>query len=168
MKRDRLGKALMDAPKSRGASMNALLATIVLWLSLNFDLPAVYDPPKVEFVNIEQIAAKQYPGLVKPNSAISGAKKDDFSVVAFYDMPQRTIYLPDGWTGKTPAESSVLVHEMVHHLQSLAGLKYSCAQERERLAYEAQEKWLGQMGRSIHSEFEIDPFTLLVITRCLD
>jgi hypothetical protein len=150
--------------------MNALLTTIVLWLSLNYKLPAVYDPPKVEFVNIAQIAAKQYPGLLKPDSALSGAqaKDNDFSVVAFYDMPQRTIYLAEGWTGQTPGESSVLVHEMVHHLQTLAGLKYNCPQEREQLAYEAQEKWLGLMGRSIHTEFEIDPFTLLVITHCLD
>lgn len=150
--------------------MNALLTTIVLWLSLNFDLPAVYDPPKVLFVNIEQIAAKRYAGLLKPDSAIGGVqhKTNDFTVVAFYDMQQRTIYLPEGWTGKTAAESSMLVHEMVHHLQTLAGLKYACPQERERLAYEAQEKWLGLMGRSIQSEFEIDPFTLLVATRCLD
>ena len=150
--------------------MNALLTTIVLWLSLNFDLPAVYDPPKVEFVNIEQIAAKRYAGLLKPDSAIGGVqhRTNDFTVVAFYDMQQRTIYLPEGWTGKTAAESSMLVHEMVHHLQTLAGLKYACPQERERLAYEAQEKWLGLMGRSIQSEFDIDPFTLLVATRCLD
>lgn len=150
--------------------MNALLTTIVLWLSLNFDLPAVYDPPKVEFVNIEQIAAKRYAGVLKPDSAMGGVqhKANDFTVVAFYDMQQRTIYLPEAWTGKTAAESSMLVHEMVHHLQTLAGLKYACPQERERLAYEAQEKWLGLMGRSIQSEFEIDPFTLLIATRCLD
>jgi len=150
--------------------MNALLATIVLWLSLNFDLPAVYDPPKVEFVNIEQIAAKLYPGLLKPDGAVSGAqaKNNNFSVVAFYDMQQRTLYLPEGWTGKTPGESAILVHEMVHHLQTLGGKKYACPQEREGLAYEAQEKWLNLMGRTIQTEFKMDPFTMLVLTHCTD
>ena len=150
--------------------MNALLTTIVLWLSLNYDLPTNYDHPKIEFVNVEQIAAKKYLGILKPDSATSGAhaNKDDFSIVAFYDMPQRTIYLAEGWAGKSPAESSVLVHEMVHHLQTLSEQKYSCPQERERLAYDAQEKWLNLMGRSIQSEFEIDPFSMLVLTRCMD
>jgi hypothetical protein len=147
--------------------MNALLATIVLWLSLNFDLPANYEPPKIEFVNIAEIASKEYPRVLAPNSAVSGGYNSDRSVVAFYDSSKRTMFLAEGWTGKTPAESSVLVHEMVHHLQTLAGQKYNCPEERERLAYQAQEKWLSQMGRSIHAEFEIDPFTLLIITRCL-
>ncbi len=149
--------------------MNALLTTIVLWLSLNYELPANYDHPKIEFANIEQIAAKRYSGVLRPDSAASGAhsNKNDFSIVAFYDMPQRTIFLAEGWAGKTPAESSVLVHEMVHHLQTVSGQIYNCPQERERLAYDAQEKWLNLMGRSIQSEFEIDPFTMLVLTRCL-
>jgi hypothetical protein len=147
--------------------MNALLTTIVLWLSLNFDLPANYEPPKVEFVNIADITSKQYAGVFASNTTMGGGKNDR-SVVAFYDSLERTIFLAEGWTGKTPAESSVLVHEMVHHLQNLTGQKYNCPEERERLAYQAQEKWLSQMGRSIHTEFQIDPFALLVKTRCLN
>jgi hypothetical protein len=147
--------------------MNALLITIVLWLSLNFDLPANCEPPKVEFISIADIAAKYYAGVLAPDSARSGGRNDS-SVVAVYDSSKRTIFLSEGWTGKTPAESSVLVHEMVHHLQTLAGRKYNCPEERERLAYQAQDKWLSQMGRSIHTEFQIDPFTLLVMTRCLN
>jgi len=55
---------------------------------------------------------------------------------------------------------------MVHHLQNLAGIKYACPQERERLAYEVQERWLGLFGRDLLRDFEIDPFTLLVSTQC--
>jgi hypothetical protein len=44
--------------------------------------------------------------------------------VAAYDDEMKTIYLPEGWTGATPAERSVLVHPMVHHLQNLGKLKY--------------------------------------------
>jgi predicted metalloprotease len=147
--------------------MNALLTTIVLWLSLNFDLPANYEPPTVAFVNIADITSKQYAGAFAPEATMSSGKNDR-TVVAFYDSPKRTIFLAEGWTGNTPAESSVLVHEMVHHLQNLAGQTYNCPEEREQLAYQAQEKWLSQMGRSIHTEFQIDPFTLLVMTHCLN
>ena len=65
------------------------------------------------------------------------------------------------------AELSVLVHETVHHLQHLAGTRFECAQASETLAYAAQEKWLALFGRSLESEFEIDPFTRLVSTRCM-
>ena len=45
--------------------------------------------------------------------------------VAVYDDATRTIYLAEGWSGATRAELSVLVHEMVHHLQSRAQLDTS-------------------------------------------
>jgi len=54
----------------------------------------------------------------------------------------------------------------VHHVQNVAGLKYACAQEREKLAYEAQERWLGLFGHSLERDFELDGFSLLVKTRC--
>ena len=50
--------------------------------------------------------------------------------------------------------------------QNKAGLTYACAGEREKLAYEAQEKWLGLFGRTLQGEFEIDPFTLKISTTC--
>jgi hypothetical protein len=61
----------------------------------------------------------------------------------------------------------VLVHELVHHLQKLAQTTYGCPQEREKAAYRAQAQWLAQFDRTLQSEFEIDPMTLLVRTSCL-
>ncbi len=86
--------------------------------------------------------------------------------VAVYNDQTKTIYLSDKWTGHTPAELSVLVHEMVHHLQNEAGTKYECAAEREKLAYEAQEKWLSLFGRNLEGEFNINGLALLVSTSC--
>jgi hypothetical protein len=147
--------------------MNALLTTIALWLSLNFDLPANYDHPTVEFASPAQIAAKRYPGLPQDHAGAGQTHHRSWSVVAVYDMRKRTIYLPQSWTGQTPAESSILVHEMVHHLQNAAGLKFACPEERERMAYEAQDKWLRLMGRSLQQDFEVDRFTLLVVSACM-
>jgi hypothetical protein len=88
------------------------------------------------------------------------------TVVAIYDDQDRTVYLPEGWTGSTPAELSVLVHEMVHHLQNLAGLTFACHEEREQLAYKAQQDWLALFGRDLFAEFGTDAFTVLVLTHC--
>ena len=152
-----------------GAVDPALLAAIADWLAANFDLPAT-DRPRVEFVPPARIAAFRYRGFVQQQAggrddrAMNDAGRE---TVAVYDDATQTIYLPDGWSGATPAELSLLVHEMVHHLQNRAQLKYECPQEREKLAYAAQDRWLGLFDRTLAAEFEIDPFSLLVRTRCL-
>jgi hypothetical protein len=89
------------------------------------------------------------------------------NLIAVYDDEMKTIYLPENWTGNTPAELSLLVHEMVHHLQNATPAKYECPQAREELAYAAQAKWLSLFGRRLENEFEVDPLTLAVSTRCI-
>jgi hypothetical protein len=95
------------------------------------------------------------------------AAYDRQDALAVYDDEMKTIFLPAKWTGSTPAELSILVHEMVHHLQGVAKTEYECPQAREQLAYAAQEMWLGLFSGSLENEFEIDPLTLVVSTRCI-
>jgi Domain of unknown function (DUF6647) len=160
---------LTEAASRAGIVDPAALASIIAWLAENFNLTAA-DQPRVEFVPPARIAAFRYRGFARPqiaagdNQAMHDAGRE---IVAVYDDATRTIYLPEGWSGTTPAELSVLVHELVHHLQNGAQLKYECPQARETVAYAAQERWLGLYDRSLLSEFEIDPFTLLVRTRCM-
>ena len=151
--------------------MNALLLAIVVWLSANFNLPATHALPEVEYRSAAQIAALRYKGLAAPNfegnaASAQGERQGERQVVAIYDDRKRTIYLPEGWSADNPANLSVLVHEMVHHLQNVAGEKYSCPQEREDLAYTAQQRWLELFGHNLEGDFEIDPFTLLLSTKC--
>jgi Zn-dependent membrane protease YugP len=61
-------------------------------------------------------------------------------LAAVYDDANRTIYLSEGWIGVTFADLSILVHEMVHHLQNVGQLKYSCPHAREAVAFAAQER----------------------------
>jgi len=69
---------------------------------------------------------------------------------------------------RPPAELSILVHEMVHHLQNVAHTAYACPLEREKLAYEAQEKWLSLFGQSLWSEFGLDRTTLVLTSACME
>ena len=85
-----------------------------------------------------------------------------------YDDSSRTIYLPQRWTGATVAEQSVVVHEMVHHLQNVAGLKYECGGAREKLAYLAQAEWLKRHGLDLEKEFEVDMFTVVAMSGCMN
>ena len=101
------------------------------------------------------------------NARPTGRADSGRETVAVYDSTERTIYLPEDWKGESPAEVSILVHEMVHHLQTLAGTKFECPQAREQLAYAAQQRWLGLFGHNLEDDFQLDPFTLLVTTRCM-
>jgi hypothetical protein len=153
-----------------GSPEQSLLAAIVNWLSSNFDLPATSERPFVKIVPPSEIAALRYGALLfaqTPNGPTLTRNADNSrTVVAVYNDRTRTILLPKGWTGTTPAELSVLVHEMVHHLQNMAGLKFECPQAREKVAFFAQERWLRMFGSDLPYEFGIDPFTLLVRTNC--
>jgi hypothetical protein len=157
-------------PKLAGSSGQALLTAIETWVSSQFDLPAIDEHPRIEFAPPAKIASLRFTDLlsdpkaqVERNNRASSAQED---TIAAYDDATRTIYLPEGWTGGTPAELSVLVHEVVHHFQNVLRLKYECPQEREKLAYIAQDRWLGLFGHSLSDDFALDPFSLFVKTTC--
>jgi len=158
-------------PQLAGWSGQALLTAIETWVSNQFDLPAIHEHPRIEFVPPAKIEALRFNdslfdsgGRTAPND--HGASSAEYDTVAVYYDPTRTIYLPESWTGSTAAEQSVLVHEVVHHFQNVLGLKHECPQEREKLAYLVQERWLRLFGHSLEGDFDLDPFSLLVKTRC--
>jgi len=146
-----------------------LMTMIVAWLSANFALPAEYDHPQVVFVAAEAMHEVRFQATGSASlgqhsgPAAPGATSE---VEAFYDDATKTIHLSRDWSEDSPADLSVLVHEMVHHLQTEAELAYPCPEVREKLAYKAQDWWLKQFGRNLIDEFELDPMTLLVRTSC--
>lgn len=139
--------------------MDALLVAVVTWLSVNFELPPDYDLPDVSYLPSAEISEIRY-------GAIAPEKRRE--VVAIYDDSTQTILLTDEWTGRSPAELSVIVHEMVHHLQNRARLQFECETAREELAYAAQEAWLRLFDRDLETEFGIDPTTLKLSTQCME
>ncbi len=145
----------------------ALLRSIVTWLSMNFDLAPTETLPHIKYDSSAAMASRRNRNSSGSDRPTGSAADTGQETVALYDDRDNTIYLPTNWAGRTPAEVSVLVHEMVHHLQNVAKTKFDCPQAREQLAYAAQQKWLGLFGRNLEDEFQIDPFTLLVMTRCM-
>jgi hypothetical protein len=145
-----------------------LLISIENWLSSQFNLLTINHHPRIELVAPSTIASLGYKKFLSDLSVVAESETTGSqpNTVSLYDDVTQTIYLPKGWTGSADVEVSILVHEMVHHFQNLLGFKYACAQEREKLAYIAQDRWLGQSGLSLASEFDLDPFSLLVATTC--
>lgn len=154
--------------------MDTLVAAIIAWLVTSTGLPAPHEPPRVERVTPAQMQAVLARGRAASHGAASSGADahahggEAFDVVAVYDDTRRTIYLPQSWSGRSPSEVSVLVHELVHHLQNVAGLKYACPQTREEIAYRAQDRWLARHGLNVFDEFQLDRMTLMLRTKCID
>jgi hypothetical protein len=144
---------LLAAPAA--AAPNGLVAAVAAFVAvtLGVPLPAL---PEIAYATPERIHELRH-GTAEPAA---------LDVVAIYDDEARTIRLPEGWTGGSPAEMSVLVHEMVHHAQNLSGRRFACPGEREAEAYMIQERWLALFGETLEGAFGIDPMTRLVLTRC--
>ena len=169
--------AMPDAASSQAVvrPTPGLLDMLMSWLATNFGLPATGERPRVELVPRTRLAALRYRGVVSDRAlhlqardASTGPLGDLQAVHAVYDDDRRTLYLPEGWEGETPAEISVLVHELVHHLQNVARLKFGCPHERENIAYQAQTRWLELFGKNLSDELGVDPFDILVRTRCFN
>ena len=123
-----LGLALGLAGPAAAGTPAPDLAAIAGWVAAELGTPAPEELPRVAFVAADELHRRRY-GAAAAEAAAT------LDLVALYDDATRTIYLAEGWTGATPRQSSVLVHEMTHHVQSLAGRRYGCGAEREAEAY---------------------------------
>jgi hypothetical protein len=161
---------IMDGsrPWSETTTQQILMRELMQWLSGNMGLPIVGDLPRIAHAGPAAISKIRYRTLLAAQQAVAASAPQYVSqqTVAVYVDGERTIYLPSDFTGRTAEDLSVLVHELVHHIQNAAGLRHECPQAREKDAYLAQEQWLAQFKKSLASEFGIDPFTVLVNGLC--
>jgi hypothetical protein len=151
-----LSLAPLPASAEARLTYDPLLKTIVHWLAANFSLSHAKIPALVS-VPPKALVEMRYGSTA--NVAIG-------EILAVYDQAGPTIYLSSEWSGGSPAEVSVVVHEMVHHLQSAAGVIFACPNAREELAYRAQDAWLGLFGESLESAFGLDEATLKILAVC--
>lgn len=164
---------MVAPPRSaiRSLVMEVLFVVIASWLSVNFGLPEVADAPDVRFVTAQRMLEVRLQRLadagVDGESVVAQfSDNGDGDFHALYDDVSATIYLPETWSSESDADVSVLVHEMVHHIQNVSGLTYACVGERERPAYRAQARWLKARGATLEDAFGLDPMTVFVRTNC--
>jgi hypothetical protein len=90
-------------------------------------------------------------------------------VVALYDRPTNTIYLPKAWNGAAIYDRAMLLHELVHHVQEFNRLPSRCNAERERQAYDLTRVWLSEQGVADPYAFlKVDELTVTILSSCPD
>jgi Domain of unknown function (DUF6647) len=124
--------------------MDAMIMVLIGWIAAHSNLAAAR-PPQIKFVPKHEMEERYY-----------GAKhRQQFShLQAFYLPDKMTIYLPNTWHADDLRDRSVLLHELVHHLQKTNHFKTSCPAVWERQAYELQFDWLRERGIK-------DPYALI-------
>ena len=146
-------------------SADDLVTALVTWISGNFEIPVDYHHPRI--VPMSSFAVTYLLQQLNPTDQRKAVNIDEMrKLMSFYSTERKAIYLPRGWTGETPAQLSILVHELVHHLQNLSHATFACPAAEDELPYEAQEKWLNIFGRSLSSEFGLERTSVLLATKC--
>ena len=156
-----------DLPIKGHVSEESLLTALVTWISGNSDIPADYHLPRIVPMSsraMTDLVYQRLPTDLQQATSIDQMRK----VISLYSAAAKTIYLQRDWTGRTPAELSMLVHEMVHHLQKLNQTTFACTAAEEKSPYEIQEKWLDMFGLSLSSEFGLDQTTVVLTTACME
>ncbi len=138
--------------------MDMLVALLTGWIALQTGLAKV-DPPRIEFVT---------PGTMTEYAFGPGVAASPL-LRALYSQPAGTIYLRSNWDASKLRDQSELLHELVHRFQFAHNLKYTCAAEREQLAYDLQVKWLREQGVADPYELlEVNAFFVVMVSVCRD
>jgi hypothetical protein len=101
------------------------LAALVDWIASELGLPAVVESPRVVLVAPERLSHMRAVAAASATQGAATGVERSPDLVAFYDDAKKTIYLPLGWSATSPAAVSILVHEMVHHIQNVAELSFA-------------------------------------------
>lgn len=148
----------VDLGDGAPVALAGLAASVTDWTAAASGLPKPAALPVVMRVSRSEMAALRYGSRV----GVAGLAR----VVALYDRRGGRILLAEDWTGATPEEVSVLVHELVHHLEAAAGIVPACPAAGEARAYATQAAWLAGFGRDLRQGFGLDPLTLRLVTAC--
>lgn len=111
--------------------LTAGAAAVLSWLQ--FGPSFAKRTPRIAMPEIVFVAPKALQSDVCPSDA------DCLSAKALYVPAERRIYLRNDWSAERFDDLSVLLHEFVHHLQTIGKIEYGCDPEIELPAYQIQE-----------------------------
>ena len=143
--------------------MKGLLLTLNLFISTYTSLPMLDTYPTVTLLpQIEMhwmfLGCKGEDKWLEPSCR---KKKNSFTPVGLYDAVSQKIYISKEFKKKSTKEAfnSVILHELVHHLQNQVGLlndKKSCRGRHEVQAYRLQQRYLEKHGQDFYKSININ------------
>lgn len=143
--------------------MKEILVTLLIWISQNsvFEIP---DPNEYPLPTLTFMSQNELHHMAT-NSTLN---EDTFFMIrASYFPETNTIYLPHDTDIDTLHFESMLLHELVHHVQNINGISYLCNGHVEKDAYTLEIEYLLQKGvKDPYEMMGLHPLTLIFITQC--
>jgi hypothetical protein len=139
-----LDQAVADCRSSTEATKEA--DALTAWIAEQTGWPVRAVPP-IRLVPREEI-----------KNVFGKEMASDLNVEALHSNKDHIVYLLESWRPGNLRDRSILLHELVHHLQYLNNVKTVCHAEEERQAYDLQIKWLREHGVD-------DPLGLIGVNR---
>jgi hypothetical protein len=162
-------------PEAPESDVGTLTLTLLAWIVAKTGLTEP-EPPPVSFAPEHQMThlfdAAAYrdrqPQADVPANQGAGGVHSGFRVQAFYVHATATVYLPETWRPGGLRDQSVLLHELVHHVQRFNKVVPVCPAALERQAYELQATWLREQGvAEPYKLIGTDEFTVLMRSACM-
>jgi len=136
--------------------MEALIPGMLVWICLQIGCEP---PPPPDIISVSQEVLLE---RVYGDNPHEGAY-----VCGFYDDETQTVWLPHECRVDDLSDQSTLLHELVHHVQTVTGMDYPCPPAREPLAYALQAQWLQEHGvEDPYTMMGVDKFTILIRSIC--
>lgn len=130
-----------------------LVAPLLRWIGDHTDYDITQSlaaPPRISFCETGQIIHYEDRDVIV-----------ETGLRAAYDLTHQQIFLVRPWSAQDTFDLSVLLHELIHHVQ-LQNRSWDCIGAPEWEAYKLQEKWL--KAHDIDPEF--DWLTIYMMSRC--
>ena len=160
--------------------MKELILSLMLWISNATGYP-VPEPPGLLFLSTSGIKAYAYGcddiPIPKGNEDICNSREfwdldeSSSSPMALYNHRTKQIILNEDLDIDTIRDQSVVMHELVHHLQNMGGKEFEkeCKGDLEKEAYLLQDKWLKETyDVDVWSTIGINELYFIILTNCSD
>jgi len=149
------GRAEQDVSSSVKIS-SATARSYINWIIQQTGWPAA-DIPPIKITSLAHL--RELSGLSSDAEWIRPA--------AFYSRIEHLIYLANNWNKDDVVDQSILVHELVHHLQIEDHVHFACWGRYEAQAYQLQVQWLRTQGvKDPHSLLHASKASIESLAEC--
>lgn len=144
-------------------AMDALVLAMMTWIASASGMPMPEQAPEVRHVSPYRLAS-----LAKPGGSAHPAYDpvETTGFLALYHAETGTVLLRDDWRIDDLRDRSILLHELVHHVQAHADRSYPCHGAKEREAYGLQAEWLEARGGDLFDLLGMNALGFYAATRC--
>ena len=150
--------------------MIELVMGLMIWISTQTGWP-VPEPPEIVYIESSQeMFLLSNDCHNEPNQPICSTYNPDHSnILGLYNNEIKTIFLEKDFWWASVRDQSILLHELVHHMQYTKNWEHyrkKCKGDIEKEAYDLQEKWLAIRGLELGPTIDLGPLMRHVLTQC--